>query len=123
MLEKGIFLAVVLALVVSLFACSPDPQEATQSPIPAPKPSPAPTPTLKPSPEVAPITINDEDIEWLATVIASEAGSIYDKGSWIRCTDEERAAVGWTVLNRLKAGTYGDKIKDIVIDTYLINLQ
>jgi len=61
------------------------------------------------------VTPNSEDIEWLATAIASEAGSVYDGGQWVRCTDEERAAVGWTVINRLKAGTYGKSIKDIVM--------
>ncbi len=85
----------LLAILLLLGACAP-------TPAPAPKPAPRPA------------AATSEDIEWLATVIASEAGSIYDKGSWIRCTDEERAAVGWTVINRLKAGTYGDSIKDIV---------
>ncbi|OGO24104.1 MAG: hypothetical protein A2Z28_06145 [Chloroflexi bacterium RBG_16_51_9] len=55
-----------------------------------------------------------EDIEWLATVITSEAGSVYWKGNWVRCTDEERAAVGWTVLNRFKNGTFGQTIKEVV---------
>jgi hypothetical protein len=58
--------------------------------------------------------IASDDVEWLATVIASEAGSIFDKGDWVRCTDEERAAVGWTVLNRLRSGNFGQTIKEVV---------
>ena len=87
-------------------------KEETMTPAVIPTPEPTPTPKL--TPEIAPTTINEEDIEWLATVIASEAGSIHDKGSWVRCTDEERAAVGWTVINRLNAGTYGKSIRNIV---------
>lgn len=73
------------------------------------KGKPTPEPTLPTPKEEA----NPDDIEWLAKVIASEAGSIYDKGNWVRCTDEERAAVGWTVLNRLDIGTFGGTIKEV----------
>ena len=60
------------------------------------------------------MALTSEDVEWLATVISSEAGSVYDKGNWVRCTDEERAAVSWTVLNRLRSGTFGQTIKEVV---------
>lgn len=56
-----------------------------------------------------------EDVEWLARVIASEAGSVWDVDHWVKCTDEERAAVGWTVLNRVKSGTFGQTVKEIVV--------
>jgi len=73
-------------------------------------------PSLKLTPP-APITRVDEDVEWLAKVIASEAGSVYDaeKDSWVECTNTERAAVGWTVLNRLRMGFGGaTTIKEVV---------
>lgn len=54
-----------------------------------------------------------EDVEWLAKVIASEAGSVWDN-EWVRCSDKERSTVGWTVLNRLEAGTFGKSIKEVV---------
>lgn len=67
-----------------------------------------------------PLTIfTHEDIEWLAITIALEAGSVFDndKGVWEECTDEERAAVGWTILNRLdglwEGHTY-NTIKEVV---------
>jgi len=56
----------------------------------------------------------EEDVDWLAKTIASEAGSVYDKDNWVRCSDEERSAVGWTVLNRLEAGTFGATIEEVV---------
>ncbi|MEK7353092.1 MAG: cell wall hydrolase [Chloroflexota bacterium] len=65
----------------------------------------------------APMASTSEDIEWLATVITSEAGSVYEKGNWVRCTDEERASVGWTVLNRFRSGTFGQTIKEVVTAT------
>jgi len=49
--------------------------------------------------------ITSEDVYWLAKAIMSEASV---------GTPEERAAVGWTVLNRLRSGGYGNSIKDIV---------
>jgi len=49
--------------------------------------------------------IVSEDIYWLAKAIMSEAGD---------CTPEEQAAVGWTVLNRLRSGIYEKSIKRIV---------
>jgi len=49
--------------------------------------------------------IISEDVYWLAKAIMSEASV---------GTPEERAAVGWTVLNRLRSSRYGNSIKDIV---------
>jgi len=68
--------------------------------------------------EITPTTIptfvaDPIDIEWLARVIASEAGSVWDTDGWVRCTDEERAAVGWTVVNRLNSGTWGQTIEEV----------
>ncbi len=69
--------------------------------------------TLAPAEPTTPAATT-EDIEWLATVIASEAGSVWDVDRWVRCTDEERAAVGWTVLNRLSKGTFGETVEEVV---------
>lgn len=104
MVRRLLSMAIILALTFSSLSCGEGAKEVP----PAPSAS-SPTTT-----EVKSIEPTSEDIEWLATVIASEAGSVYDKGSWVRCTDEERAAVGWTVINRLKTGTYGKSIRDIV---------
>jgi hypothetical protein len=59
---------------------------------------------------VAPIattkrSLSAADVELIARVIASEAGSIFDfaKGAYVEATETERAAVGWTILNRLAA--------------------
>jgi hypothetical protein len=49
--------------------------------------------------------ISSEDIYWLAKTIMSEASV---------GTSEEQAAVGWTVLNRLRSGRYENSIKGIV---------
>lgn len=89
-MHKLLFFVVILLLIFSSISCDSN------------------------SEEVSVQTTNNEDIEWLSIVIASEAGSVYDGGRWVRCTNEERAAVGWTVINRLKVGTYGDSIKDII---------
>lgn len=58
-----------------------------------------------------------EDIEWLAKLITSEAGSIYDPlvGKYVVCTEQERTAVGWTVLNRLQSGKWGNTIEEVVL--------
>lgn len=104
MIRKFLFVTVTLALTLSSLSCGPGAKEET----------PAPSEPSSTTQEVKPIEPTNEDIEWLATVIASEAGSVHDKGSWVRCTDEERAAVGWTVINRLNADAYGESIKDIV---------
>jgi len=52
-----------------------------------------------------------DNVGWLSTVIASEAGSIYDKylGKEVQFTSVERAGVGYTVLNRLGTDIYGSK--------------
>lgn len=115
MVRKCIFLVVALALVFSLSACGgPSSEEGTPT-APAAKTPTEPTPATPTSGQQVPtLELNPDDIEWLARVIASEAGSVYDKGSWVRCTDEERAAVGWTVLNRVKSGTYGETIEEVV---------
>ncbi len=69
-------------------------------------------PVAAPTAELTPAV--PEDIEWLAKVIASEAGSVWDVDRWVRCTDEERSAVGWTVLNRVSSGTFGQTVKEVV---------
>jgi hypothetical protein len=46
--------------------------------------------------------------------MASEAGSISDLGQAVRATDAERSAVAWTALNRVKAGTFGKSVHDVV---------
>ena len=63
-----------------------------------------------------PQPFTEEDVEWLGKMIASEAGSVWDVDHWVRCTDEERSAVGWTVLNRFKSGIHGKTIKDVVTE-------
>jgi len=63
-----------------------------------------------------PQSFTEEDVEWLGKMIASEAGSVWDVDHWVRCTDEERSAVGWTVLNRFKSGVHGKTIKDVVTE-------
>lgn len=115
MVRKCIFLVVALALVFSLSVCGgPRPEESTPT-APATEAPTEPTPASPTPGQHVPTTeLNPNDIEWLARVIASEAGSVYDKGSWVRCTDEERSAVGWTVLNRIKSGTYGGTIEEVV---------
>jgi len=101
-MRRTLIIGVLLtALLLVLGACGP-----AEAPPPV-----APAPTLTPS---VPAASTSEDIEWLATVITSEAGSVWDAGHWVRCTDEERAAVGWTVLNRLRSGTFGQTIKEVV---------
>lgn len=109
MLRKCIVLAVILTLIFSLSACGLIPTKMPPTPA-LPEGVPTEPGTPSPTPEKA----NPEDIEWLAKVIASEAGSVYDDGDWVRCADEERAAVGWTVLNRLEAGTFGKTIKGVI---------
>lgn len=49
-------------------------------------------------------------------MIASEAGSVWDIDHWVRCSDEERYAVGWTVLNRLESGEHGQTIEEVVTE-------
>jgi len=61
-------------------------------------------------------TVSSDDIYWLAKAIASEAGSVWDVDHWVRCSDEERSAVGWTVLNRLASGEHGKSIKEVVTE-------
>ena len=102
-MRKLLLMAFILALTFSSISCESNAEEVM----------PAPT-TSSSAPAGTAVTISDEDIEWLSIAIVSEAGSVYDGGQWVRCTDEERAAVGWTIINRLKAGTYGDSIQDIV---------
>jgi Tol biopolymer transport system component len=46
--------------------------------------------------------------------MSSEAGSISDAGQAVRATDAERSAVAWTALNRVKAGTFGKSVRDVV---------
>jgi len=103
-LRKLFIMTIILALTFNSISCVSDTEEVI------------PTPALTSSSASGKtrITVSDEDIEWLSIAIASEAGSVYDGGKWERCTDEERAAVGWTVINRLKTGAYGDSIKDII---------
>ena len=67
-----------------------------------------------PSMVTMPDKVSPDDIEWLAKLIASEAGSVYDKGNWVRCTDQERTAVGWTALNRLEADTFGGTLEEVI---------
>lgn len=57
-----------------------------------------------------------DDVYWFAKVIASEAGSVWDIDHWVRCSDEERSAVGWTVLNRLESGEHGQTIEEVVTE-------
>jgi len=104
MMRNLLLMTVILALMFSSISCESNTEEIMTEP--------ATTSSSKPAGTA--ITISDDDIEWLAIAISSEAGSVYDGGQWVRCTDEERAAVGWTIVNRLKAGTYDDSIKDIV---------
>ena len=104
MVKKLLFTAVMLVLVAAgLLSCS-QPLSVLYSPSPTPAPIATPVTTLAP---------NLSDVEWLAKVIASEAGSVWDVDHWVACTDEERAAVGWTLINRLNAGTYGLTIQEI----------
>jgi hypothetical protein len=101
-----------LLIIASLFtACNSIPV-TTPAPTSTPVPTISAAPTLTPqeTPKM-PIT---ENVKWLAAVIVSEAGSTLEKGKLVRCTDEERAAVGWTVINRLYSGVFGRTIKDIV---------
>jgi len=109
MLRKCIVLAVILTLIFSLSACGLIPTKMPPTPA-LPEGVPTEPGTPSPTPEKA----NPTDIEWLGKVIASEAGSVYDNGNWVRCTDEARVAVGWTVLNRLEAGTFGKTIKGVI---------
>jgi outer membrane protein assembly factor BamB len=104
MIKKLLFTAVMVGLVAAgLLSCSqPFPLVTT------PAPTPIPTATLGTT--QAP---NPADVEWLAKVIASEAGSVWDSNHWVACTEEERAAVGCTLINRLSAGTYGGSIEEI----------
>ncbi|RJS82121.1 hypothetical protein CW713_05550 [Methanophagales archaeon] len=64
-----------------------------------------------------------EDLYWLTKAIASEAGSVWDVDHWVRCSDEERVAVGWTVLNRFDSGKFGSSIKDVVKSGYAYNQE
>jgi PKD repeat protein len=64
-----------------------------------------------------------EDLYWLAKVIASEAGSVWDVDHWVRCSDEERVAVGWTVLNRLESNEFPNTIKKVVEGGYAHNRE
>lgn len=109
MLKRCVFLILIVVVTFSLSACGPTPSKTPTAPT---------TPESTPTEPSTPVPITSEktsanDIEWLAKVIASEAGSVYDKGNWVRCTDKERAAVGWTVLNRVKSGTYGGTIEEV----------
>jgi len=54
MLKKGIFLVVALAIVFSLSACDPSPQETTPTPVPTPAQSPTPKTTPTPAPALTP---------------------------------------------------------------------
>ena len=47
-----------------------------------------------------------EDVFLITKVIYTEAGSDY-------ITDEERTAVGWTILNRLRSGEYGNDVQEV----------
>ena len=49
-------------------------------------------------------------------MIASEAGSVWDVDHWVRCSDEERSAVAWTVLNRLESGEHGQTFEEVVTE-------
>ena len=55
-----------------------------------------------------------EDVYWLAKAIMSEASI---------GTREEQIAVGWTVLNRLYSGRYGNSIEYIVTSWYAHNQE
>lgn len=102
-MSKAALIIVSLTLVIALGlgGCSPATPETTLTESGTP-------------PSTTPEKAKPDNIEWLGKVIASEAGSIYDEGNWVKCTDEERAAVGWTVLNRFKSGTYGETIEEVV---------
>jgi len=55
-----------------------------------------------------------DDLFWLSKTIEVEASSALTQGgTWRDCTEQERAAVGWTVMNRLAAGTFGSTIENI----------
>lgn len=54
------------------------------------------------------------DVYWLAKAIMSEASI---------GTQEEQVAVGWTMLNRLEGGKFGDNIEDIVRGGYVYNQE
>jgi len=54
------------------------------------------------------------DIYWLAKAIMSEASV---------GTQKEQIAVGWTVLNRLDSGRFGDSIEDVVKGGYAYNQE
>jgi hypothetical protein len=51
------------------------------------------------------------DIHWLAKAIVNEAGGV-------DVSEQERKAVGWTVLNRLDSGRYGKSIQEVVEKGY-----
>jgi hypothetical protein len=105
---KICIILVSLLIITAVFtACISTPVTAPATTLTT---SAAPTPTPQETPKM-PIT---ENVKWLATVITSEAGSTLENGKLVRCTDEERAAVGWTVINRLYSGAFGRTIKEIV---------
>ena len=112
MLKKCLFGAVVVAMVFNFFACTGPNLEGTTPSAPAVE-SPAESATGTPAPTTLEKASAD-DIEWMSKVIASESGSVYDEGIWVKCTDEERAAVGWTVLNRLERDTFGGTVQEVV---------
>ncbi|MDI6886477.1 MAG: cell wall hydrolase [archaeon] len=59
-------------------------------------------------------TFTDEDVEWLAKAIMSEAGGE---------SQHEQIAVGHTVLNRLATSRFGENIKQIVERGYAYHKQ
>ena len=52
-----------------------------------------------------------DDIYWLAKAIVNEAGGV-------DISEQERIAVGWTVLNRLYCGRFGESVQEVVVKGY-----
>lgn len=96
MLKKWVFLAITLALVLSICRCGLGPEQTMPTPT---TPQTAPNESSTPMP-VTPEEADQDDIEWLAITIALEAGSVWDGDQWVPCSETERACVGWTILNR-----------------------